>query len=454
MRLSPDTTLPATVAQPDYDRHSQNVGIVHIGFGAFHRAHQAAYTDAAMNAGERDWMIAGVSLRSPSVAGQLNPQAGLYTLTERSPDGDATRLISSIRNVLVGSQQTSAVIATIADPTVHIISFTITEKGYCRAADGSLDPALANESALYPLLTAGLRRRMEQNASGVTLLCCDNLSDNGHQLRRLLSAYLDDHDRDLSKWVEDHCTFPCTMVDRIVPATSDADRDAVADVIGYRDEGAVITEPFSQWVIEDRFANGHPDWEGVGATFTHDVRPYEDAKLRMLNGAHSALAYAGLAKGHRFVHEAINDPELRATVEQIMLEDAAPTVATAPGQDLRVYASQILKRFANSALPHSLAQIATDGSQKIGQRWFQTLAAQQRMGKACPALLTALGAWIRHIRDERHNDDPMAALLAGLWRENGVDGIVDALFSPQALGGIWSPSSADKAVLKKLSDVI
>lgn len=445
MRLSPDASLPASVARPDYDRESQNVGIVHIGIGAFHRAHQANYTDAAMNAGERDWMITGVSLRSPSVAEQLNPQAGLYTLTERSNAGDVTRLIGAIRNVLIGAQQGAAA---IANPAVRIVSSTITEKGYCRAADGSLDPLLANESTLYPLLKMALRRRMEQNAPGVTLLCCDNLSDNGHQLHRLLTAYLDAHDRDLRKWVEDHCTFPCTMVDRIVPATSDADRDAVADAIGYRDAGAVITEPFSQWVIEDRFANGHPDWEGVGATFTHDVRPYEDAKLRMLNGAHSALAYLGLARGYRFVHEAICDPELKAAVEQIMRDEAAPTVATAAGQDLKAYATQILKRFANSALPHSLSQIATDGSQKIGQRWFQTLAAQQRMSKDCPALLAALGAWICHIKDEQRNNDPMAALFAGLWREHGTDGIVDALFSPRALGGIWNPSLADKAVLK------
>lgn len=449
MRLSPHVALQAPFARPKYDRDNQRVGMVHFGIGAFHRAHQAAYTDAAMNTGERDWMITGVSLRSSAVADQLNPQGGLYTVTERSPEGAVYRIIGSVRNVLVAAKQRHAVIAAIASPATRIISFTITEKGYCRGADGALDIEMAEQNSFYPLIAAGLRRRMADNAAGVTLLCCDNLSDNGRQLGLLFNQYLATCAPDLITWVSENCTFPSTMVDRIVPAASESDRDKLMETAGYRDEGIVVTEAFSQWVIEDRFANGRPCWDDVGATFTEDVRPYETAKLRMLNGAHSALAYVGLARGFSHVHEAIADPELRTLVENLMIEEAAPTVATAPGQDLNNYAAQILCRFSNSALPHRLSQIAMDGSQKIEQRWLQTLAEQRHRHKFCTSLLTGLAAWIIHIRGSQHVNDPMSALFADLWQKNGTSGIIDALFQPQFLGGSWQPNSDEKYFLQQ-----
>ena len=290
--------LDGSVTRFGYDRAAQGSGIVQLGIGAFHRADQAWYTDLAMAAGDRDWAITGVSLRSPGVAEQMNPQDGLYTVTERSAAGWHTRLVGAVREVLVARGQRAAVIDRIADPACHVVSLTVTEKGYCRAADGSLDFALADPGSLYALIAEGLRRRHDDGLAGLTLLSCDNLADNGQQLARLMAQYLDRHDPALLPWFEQACACPSTMIDRIVPATTDADRAELAARIGLADQAAVVTEPFSQWVIEDRFAGPRPRWEAVGAELVSDVRPYEAAKLRMLNGAHSFLAYVGLAHGH------------------------------------------------------------------------------------------------------------------------------------------------------------
>jgi fructuronate reductase len=227
-------------------------------------------------------------------------------------------------------------------------------------------------------------------------------------------------------------------------------RDAIAAQVGMRDEGAVITEPFSQWVIEDRFAGPRPRWEVAGAQFVSDVRPYEDAKLRMLNGAHSALAYLGLAAGHRHVHEAIADPAIRPLVERLMRDEAAASLDPAPGQDLSLYADRLLGRFANPALPHRLSQIATDGSQKIGPRWLAQLAVNDARGHTCPATLQALAAWILHMRGDRDPvDDPMRDEIADLWRSAGSAGVVDGLFGPAGLfAATWTASAAAAAILR------
>ena len=453
-RLSEDTLslLPPQDAEVfSYDRAAQAVGIVHFGIGAFHRAHQAWYTDRAMGRGDRGWAIAGVSLRSAEVAEQLNPQQGLYTVTERSAQGAATRVIGAVREVLVAPYEAGAVIALLAAPTTRIVSFTITEKGYCRAADGGLDPELAGEGSVYAYLAAGLRRRCDAGGTGLTLLCCDNLAANGAQLARLIREYLAIHDPALLGWFAAQCSCPSTMVDRIVPATTAADRAEVAETLdGLRDAAAVMTEPFSQWVIEDRFAGERPRWELVGAELVADVAPYETAKLRMLNGAHSALAYLGLERGHIFVHEAIADPELRQLAEQLMTREAAPTIAAAPGQDLDAYAAALLARFANPALQHRLIQIAMDGSQKIPQRWLETLAVRQREGRSSPALLAALGAWLRHLRGDRDPvNDPLAAELKALWHGAGQEQVAAALFGQ---GGRFAANwQADPAALAALA---
>jgi fructuronate reductase len=435
--------LAPDLVQFGYDRDAQQVGIVHFGIGAFHRAHQAWYTDAAMNAGARNWLITGVSLRSSDVATQMNPQDSLFTVTERSATGNATRLIGSVRNVLVASKGPEAVGAALASPSTHIASFTITEKGYCRAPDGSLDPVQADMRSVFAFLTAGLRRRHDLGLPGLTLLSCDNLADNGHQLARLMGEYLERHDPVLARWFETECACPATMIDRIVPATTAADRAELASRIGLTDEAAVMTEPFSQWVIEDRFAGPRPRWEAAGAELVSDVRPYEAAKLRMLNGAHSALAYIGLRRGHTFVHEAIADPAIRPLIEKLMRGEAAPTIAAAPGQDVYAYSDALLARFGNPALQHRLIQIAMDGSQKIPQRWLETLAANREMGRQCPAILAGIAAWFGHLRGMNGPvDDPRSAELTRALA--GADPLDALLGARGLLASAWVPNEADR----------
>jgi fructuronate reductase len=451
MRLSTTaaSALGNTLVNPTYDPATQRPGIVHFGIGAFHRAHMAVYTDDAMNAGDGDWGITGVSLRSPSVAEQLNPQDGLYTVTERSAAGSGVRLIGAVQRVIVSHQDTEAVVAAIASADTHIISFTITEKGYCRAADGSLDLTLSDEASVYAYLASGIRRRKEARLSGLTLLSCDNLASNGAQLERLMGEYLAHNARDLLDWFTANCTCPSTMVDRIVPATTDADRAEIEALLGMRDEAAVVTEHFSQWVIEDNFAGPRPAWEKHSAQITNDVHAYEAAKLRMLNGAHSALAYLGLQRGHEFVHQAIADSELAQLIDRLMREEAATSLTPAPGQDLAAYADALKERFENPALNHRLIQIAMDGSQKIPQRWLETLAFHQKRDRQCPAILAGIAAWLCHIRgDNGAADDPLAAILQMAWAEAGKEGIVAALFSPGGpMANDWFPSDADVALI-------
>jgi len=442
-------SLTPEVRRPDYDFTAQPVGIVHLGIGAFHRAHQAWYTDRAMEAGGHGWAITGVSLRSSTVAAQMNPQDGLYTVTERSGAGLATRLVGAVREVLAAAEARETVIARLAAPTTHIVSLTITEKGYCRASDGRLDWALATENSVFSLLGEAMHRRMETGVAGFTIMSCDNLADNGRVLHRLMTEYLERGDAALARWFAAACTCPSTMVDRIVPATTPEDLDKLARRIGMIDDAAVMTEPFSQWVIEDRFAGPRPRWEKFGAELVADVAPYEQAKLRMLNGAHSALAYIGLGRGHEFVHEAIADPVVRPLIERLMRVEALPTVTSAPGQDLTTYASDLLARFANPALRHRLRQIAIDGSQKIPQRWLETLAENQQRGRDCPAILTAIAAWIGHLRGANGPvDDPRRAELATAATSGEP---AQALFSP---GGVidsaWQPRPADYAAIAAL----
>lgn len=439
MRLTSQTPLPASVRVPGYDRSAQAAGIVHIGIGAFHRAHQAVYTDDAMAAGDCDWGIVGVSLRSGDVAAQLNPQDGLYTVATRSVAGSSLRVIGAVQRVLVASEDAQAVIDAIAAPTTHIVSFTVTEKGYLRAADGSLDLAAAKgASSLYRFIGAALAARHKAGLPGLTLLSCDNLANNGAVLRQLMREYLAAEHGDLADWFDTECRSPATMIDRIVPATTEADRAAIEGEFGVRDEGVVLTEGFSQWVIEDDFAGPRPRWEAVGAELVADVAPYETAKLRMLNGAHSALAYIGLGRGHEFVHQAIADPAIRPLIERLMRDEAAPTIDAAPGQDLAAYVDALLGRFANPALNHRLIQIAMDGSQKIPQRWLETLAWHQKRGAHCLSLEAAIAAWIAFLRSDHPIDDPLA------------DRLREAVASPDAIerlfgdGGLiasdWRPS--------------
>lgn len=446
MRLSEVTTaqLPTSVDLPSYDR-SVGPGIVHFGIGAFHRAHQAAFTDGCNRDSGAPWMITGVSMRSATVADQLNPQDGLYTLTERSAEGEATRVIGSVAEVLVAGDDRDTIVARLADDHCHVVTFTVTEKGYCRASDGSLDLGLAAQG-FYPILSDALAQRRDAGSGGLSLLSCDNLSGNGKQLGRLMREWIDARAPDLRDWFDTHCATPDSMVDRIVPAPSAADLDALEQRIGLRDEGAIFTERFTQWVVEDDFAGRRPAWEAQGVQIVSDVAPYETAKLRMLNGAHSLLAYAGLDAGYTYVHEAIADRQLRAMVQRLMLEEAAPTIEAGEGQDLGAYAAQLVTRFENPALNHRLDQIAMDGSQKIGQRWLEVLAERDDgEGGHCDAILTGIAHWLHHASGKaRSVDDPKADDLQAACARGIEPDTLDAVFGRSGIvHSSWKPSQPE-----------
>lgn len=439
MRLSQATRhqLGPKVRQGQYDRTAQASGIVHLGIGAFHRAHQAWYTEQALRGGDRDWLITGVSLRSDTVARQMNPQDGLYTVNIRSGSGSEHELIGAVSAVLVGGRDRSAIIERLADKATRIVTLTITEKGYCRRGDGSLDPELSGEGSIYPLLGEALRRRHDAGFGGLSLLSCDNLADNGTQLGGLIRAWLDRHDPALIGWFDRECATPSTMIDRIVPATGADDITALQSAIGFEDQAAVFTEPFTQWVITDRFATTRPAWDKVGATLVDDVAPFEQAKLRMLNGAHSALAYLGLLRGHQFVHQAMGDAAILPLVEQLMGEEAASTIQPSAQLDLVSYAADLLARFRNPALNHRLAQIAMDGTQKIPQRWLATAMEREARGLDSPAIRQAMAAWLKHSRgDNGPVDDARSNWLGQLWSAgswtDAVHQLADAPDSPLA----------------------
>jgi fructuronate reductase len=453
--------LPVDVRRPTYDRSTQRTGIVHFGIGAFHRAHQAVYTDDAMAAGDRDWAISGVSLRSPDVRDALQPQDGLYSVTERHTEGERMRVVGSVREVLVGGEDAERIAAALASPHVHIATFTVTEKGYLRDPEkGSLlitATDLAHDlqgigapRTIYGFLERGLLRRRVAGLPGMTLMSCDNLASNGRQLAALLDEYLERRDPTLAQWARRENRYPCTMVDRIVPATAAADVARIATALGVEDRAAVVTETFSQWVIEDCFAGPRPKWEAGGAQFAADVHSFETAKLRMLNGAHSALAYVGLGLGLEYVHQAIADPDLNALVRRIMAEGAA-SLTPAPGQDLVAYAETLEQRFANASLGHRLIQIAMDGTQKIPQRWLASIATLLKRGTQPSGLLFALAGWIAFAcSTQRTLDDPLADRLVEI-RERSSDAraAVSALVGE---GGLLSAAwQADCAILEGIA---
>ncbi|TPI55549.1 MULTISPECIES: mannitol dehydrogenase family protein [unclassified Mesorhizobium] len=412
-RLSKDTiaTLPARIAVPRFDRASVTQGIVHLGVGAFHRAHQAAYVDDCLAAGETDWGIVGVSLRSADTRDALAPQDGLYTLAIRSGGEESLHVIGSIGAMLVAPEDPAAVLAALTDPRTRIVTLTITEKAYLRAAGGGLDaahPDIAHDLAnphlpktAHGFLAEALARRRAAGLQPFTVLCCDNLPANGATLHRLLVEFAALRDASLGEkgatrlagHIADEVAFPSSMVDRIVPATTDADRARIALELGVDDAWPVMTEPFRQWVVEDNFPAGRPAWEKFGVTMVGDVRPFEDMKLRLLNGAHSAIAYLGLLSGHATVDRAFADPAIRRFVDALWAE-AIPTLPTDAGLDTASYTAELAQRFSNTALAHRTAQIANDGSQKLPQRIMASAIERLHSGAAPGHLMLAVAAWI------------------------------------------------------------
>ena len=436
------TRVPAAY-RPAIDPRQRRVRIVHLGIGAFHRAHQAYYTEES-----GDWGSCGVTQRSPRVALQLAPQDCLYTLLVRDSEDASPQVIGAVREVLYGGGDPAAVAARITDPQVSIVSLTVSEKGYrydpatrrLRLTDEEIAADLAGRPprTVIGQLTAGLAARAATGAAPVTVVCCDNLPANGPTVRGLVLDYAHAwaarhpggaRPGALPDWIGAQVAFPATMVDRIAPATTDADLADVAALLGMRDLAAVVTEPFTQWVIEDSFAGPRPAWERAGAQLVPDVEPYEKVKLRMLNGTHSAVAYLGGLAGYEFIAGAVADDVLAGYAHRLMTADIAPTLTAPPNMDLGEYAAQVLHRFGNTALRYRCAQVAMDGSQKLPYRLRDTIADRLAAGATPVRATLAFAAWMRHVWTQRADDgrpfpvdDPMADVFRARLAEAGVDG--------------------------------
>jgi len=428
-----------------YDRSGVSPGIVHLGVGAFHRAHTAVYVDDTLTL-DPSWGIVGASLRRPDTRNALAPQDFLYTLVVRDGSGASARVIGSLLDVLDAETQRDALIRTLADPCIRIASLTMTEKGYCHdAATGALDdrhPEIVHDLE-HPeapvsgpgLLVRALDLRRAAGFAPFSVLSCDNLPANGSTARGIVAAFAALRGHGLGAFVEAEVAFPSTMVDRIVPATTDADRLMVFKATGVWDAWPVVTEPFTQWVVEDNFPNGRPLLESAGVQMVSDVRPFETAKLRMLNGSHSTLAYLGYLAGYEFVSDAIADSGFRALIHGLMTDEVMSEVPPGVG-DLGAYRDALLGRFANPGLKHRTWQIAMDGSQKLPQRLLGTIRG--RLAKRLPVVRAALGvaAWMRYVTgfDERGREidvkDPLAKRLrliansAGAAPQALVDGLL------------------------------
>lgn len=429
--------LPADVEKPAYDRSRLTPGIVHLGLGAFHRAHQALATDLAMAASQDlSWGILGVSLRSAATRDALTPQDGLYTLALRDSGAqgetrEQLRVVGALQRVMVAEEDPQAVLERIAYPQTRIVSLTITEKGYCHEpATGHLRwdaPDILHdlENPVRPrsaigLLVHGLALRRERGLPPLTLLSCDNLQANGDMLRSLVLAFALRLDAALTGWIDTHCTFPNAMVDRIVPATGDEDRARIAQRLGVEDAWPVVGEPYLNWVIEDKFAAGRPAWEAAGVTFVANAAPYERLKLRMADGPHSALAYLGALLGVATMREAAAVPALRGFVEDLMRHEIAPTLKGIPQAGLEGYRQRFLARVDNAALPQPTRQVAQDGSHKLPPRLLATIRDRLRGGDDIRRLALVVAAWLEYLRGQDETgarypiEDPLAASLAKL----------------------------------------
>lgn len=438
MRLSRSETTPVW-----------STGIVHLGLGAFSRAHLALYTE---DAGEADWGILGVSLQRPDQRDLLVPQDCLYTAVERGPEGARTRLVSCLTGVLVAPENPEAVLAAMSAARTRIVTLTITEKGYCHdPATGRLNfahPTVAQDLA-HPeaprgaigFLVEALRRRRAAGLPPFTVLCCDNLPANGRVVAALLGEFAARRSPDLAAWIAAEARFPCSMVDRIVPATTPADAAEVERLTGAADAAPVVHEPFRQWVIEDRFVNGaRPRWEAGGAQFVAEVEPFEHMKLRLLNGAHSALAYLGYLGGHETIAETMADPAYSGFVNRLWRDEIIPVVPPPPETDLLAYVAALQTRFANSAIRHRTWQIAMDGSQKLPQRLLGTIRERLARDLPIPCLALVIAGWIRYVGgvDERGEAidvrDPLAAMLRGLPDEDPAARVMAVLALGQVFG--------------------
>jgi len=460
-RLGPSVmaNLPYAVQRPAYDRAAVKAGMAHIGVGAFHRTHQAEYADDLLARQPNSPGLVGINIRPPGLAATLGRQDGLYTRLIRQGDRIEARVIGSIVKV-VDSQETGApALGVLASPGIDVVTMTVTEKAYChKPATGRLDSDLSEVIAdkanpetprtLPGLVLRALELRMHTHGHPLTMISCDNIPGNGAILGNVVRALAAARDDKLATWVERNVAFPSTMVDRIAPATMQADIDHVERTYGYRDGAVVVGEAFRQWVIEDNFARRRPQWDLVGASFVADVTPYEHIKMRILNGAQTALSYFGVLAGHEYSFEAVGDPLLETFVRRMLVEESVPTLEAVPGMPALPYVDQSLARLHNTAIRHRCHQIATDGSQKIVQRLLNPIRERLLRGQSIELLAVPVAAWMAYLilASARFGgrwkaDDPHAAGVAAIADRIGDD--TDALASAiLAIHAIFDPELA------------
>jgi len=393
---------------PTYDRSALRTRIVHIGFGAFHRAHQALCCDKLASDHRSDWGLCEVNLNSGELIAALREQSLLYSVTEMADDSLSTRVIGVVKHALHGqSEGIDAVIEAMSQPDVAIISMTVTEKGYCHhPASGQLNlqhPSIQHDVrqpdapvSLPGLIIAAIKRRRQRGLAPFSVMSCDNMPENGRVTRQVVIQLAQQQDSALAEYIAEQIAFPSTMVDRIVPAMTPETLSAVSDKLGCRDEVAVVCEPFFQWVIEDNFVSGRPAWEKAGAELVADVLPFEEMKLRMLNGSHSFLAYLGYLAGYQHISDCMADENFLIAARQLMLAEQAPTLRTTD-VDLPGYADSLIARYQNRAIKHRTYQIASDGSQKLPQRWLDSMRWHLKNGSRFDLLALGVAGWMRYI---------------------------------------------------------
>lgn len=401
--------LSAKATLPSYDRSHLVTRIVHLGFGAFHRAHQGVYTDILAAERNSDWGYCEVNLiGGEQQIADLKQQDNLYTVAEMSADAWTARVVGVVKSALHAQVDgLETLLAAMCEPQVAIVSLTITEKGYCHSpATGQLmldHPAIAADlqnphqpKSAPGVVVEALARRKAAGLPAFTVMSCDNMPENGHVMRNVVLAYAQAVDAELAKWIEQNVTFPSTMVDRIVPAVTPETLDKIEQLTGVRDPAGVACEPFRQWVIEDNFVAGRPAWEKAGAELVADVLPFEEMKLRMLNGSHSFLAYLGYLAGYQHINDCMGDENYRRAARALMLQEQAPTLKV-KGVDLARYADQLIERYSNPALRHRTWQIAMDGSQKLPQRMLDSVRWHLANHSDFDLLALGVAGWMRYV---------------------------------------------------------
>ena len=459
MKTIASCTLPANVQLPQYDRQQLRSRIVHFGFGAFHRAHQALLTNRVLNQHGGDWGICEISLFSgDQLMSQLRQQDHLFTVMEKSAAGNQPIIIGAVKECLNAKLDSlAAIIEKFCEPQVAIVSLTITEKGYCiDPATGHLDltqPRIVHDlqspdepHSAPGILVEALHRRRERGLPAFTVLPCDNIPDNGHVVKNAVLDMAAKRDPQLASWIAEHVSFPGTMVDRIVPAATDASLAEITRELGVEDPCAISCEPFIQWVIEDNFVAGRPDWGSVGAQLVDDVLPWEEMKLRMLNGSHSFLAYLGYLAGYAHISDCMQDTSYRRAARHLMMAEQAPTLRIS-GVDLGAYADSLIERFSNPALQHRTWQIAMDGSQKLPQRLLDGIRIHLKQGSRWPLLALGVAAWMRYVSgvDDMGNvidiRDPLAEKIRAIVETSHDENRVAALLTLQEIFGSDLPAN-------------